>query len=104
MKDKVFLIKDAASFLAVVLEFLAVEVDIETSSRFPSLWLTMLASTPVTCWLERQRRSAAGPTFFSMSLGMVTEVIQVKQVTSLVHSKLKQIQSRLHHSLSTGRQ
>ena len=46
----------------------------ETSSRFPPLWLTMLASTPVTCWLERPRRSAAGPTFFSMSLGMVTEV------------------------------
>ena len=99
MKEKVFLIWDAASFLAIVLEFLAVEVDIETSSRFPPL-----ASTPVTCWLERQRRSAAGPTFFSMSLGMVTEVIQVKQVTSLVHPKLKQIQSTLHHSLSTGRQ
>ena len=46
----------------------------ETSSRFPPLWLTMLASTPVTCWLERQRRSAAGPTFFSMSLVTVTEV------------------------------
>ena len=76
----------------------------ERSSRFAPLWLTMLASTPVTCWLERQRRSAAGPTFFSMSLGMVTEVIQVKQVTSLVHPKLKQIQSTLHHSLSTGRQ
>ena len=60
----------------------------------------MLASTPVTCWLERQRRSAAGPTFFSMSLGMVTEVIQVKQVTSLVHPKLKQIQSTLHQGVN----
>ena len=62
----------------------------------------MLASTPVPCWLERQRRSAAGPTFFSMALGMVTEVIQVKQVTSLVHPKLKQIQSTLHILFQQG--